>query len=67
MTTYADTTNLTEILKNVYGEGITNQFNDEKITYNLFGKSDRKPGGKGYVSEGRCQCRRRYQADHKRN
>jgi hypothetical protein len=49
MTTYADTTNLTEILKNVYGEGITNQFNDEKITYNLFGKSDRKPGGKGYV------------------
>ena len=49
MTTYADTTNLTEILKNVYGEGITNQFNDEKITYNLFSKSDRKPGGKGYV------------------
>jgi hypothetical protein len=49
MSTYADTTNLTEILKNVYGEGLTNQFNDEKTTYNLFPKSDRKPGGKGYV------------------
>ena len=49
MTTYADTSNLTEILKNVYGEGLTNQFNDEKITYNQFPKSDRKPGGKGYV------------------
>lgn len=49
MSTYADTTNLTEILKNVYGEGITNQFNDEKVTYNLFPKSDRKPAGKNYV------------------
>lgn len=49
MSTYADTSNLTEILKTVYGEGLTNQFNDEKITYNLFPKSDRKPGGKGYV------------------
>ena len=49
MTTYADSTNLTEILKTVYGEGLTNQFNDEKITYNLFPKSDRKPGGKGYT------------------
>lgn len=49
MTTYADSSNLTEILKNVYGEGLTNQFNDEKITYNQFEKSDRKPAGKGYV------------------
>jgi hypothetical protein len=49
MTTYADTSNLADILKNVYGEGLTNQFNDEKMTYNLFPKSDRKPAGKGYV------------------
>lgn len=49
MSNYADLTNLTDILKNVYGEGITNQFKDEKTTYNQFGKSDRKPGGKGYV------------------
>jgi hypothetical protein len=49
MTTYADTTNLTETLKYVYGEGITNQFNDEKITYNQLPMSDREIGGKGYV------------------
>lgn len=49
MTTYADTTNLTETLKYVYGDGITNQFNDEKITYNQLEKSDRSIGGKGYV------------------
>ena len=49
MSTYADLTNLAEILKNVYGEGLTNQFNDEKITYNLFNKSDRKPSGNGYI------------------
>ena len=49
MTAYADLTNLADILKNVYGEGITNQFQDEKVTYNQFPKSDRKPGGKGYV------------------
>lgn len=49
MSTYADLTNLTDVLKNVYGEGLTNQFNDEKTTYNLFPKSDRKPGGKGYI------------------
>lgn len=46
---YTDTTNLSEILKNVYGEGLTNQFADEKITYNLFTKSDRKPAGNGYI------------------
>ena len=49
MSTYADLTNLADILKNVYGEGLTNQFNDEKITYNLFPKSDRKPAGNGYI------------------
>lgn len=49
MTVYADATNLTDILKSVYGEGLTNQFNDEKITYNQFPKSERKIGGKGYV------------------
>ncbi len=49
MTAYADVTNLADVLKNVYGEGLTNQFKDEKTTYNQFPKSDRKPGGKGYV------------------
>jgi hypothetical protein len=45
----ASLSSLVDILKNVYGEGLTNQFNDEKITYNQFPKSDRKPGGAGYV------------------
>lgn len=49
MTTYSDLTNLVEILKNVYGEGLRNQFNDEKMTYNTFPKSDRKPAGAGYI------------------
>ncbi len=49
MTAYADLTNLADVLKNVYGEGLMNQFKDEKTTYNQFSKSDRKPGGKGYV------------------
>ncbi len=49
MSTYADLTNLVEILKNVYGDGLKNQFEDEKITYNLFPKSDRKPAGNGYI------------------
>lgn len=49
MPEYSDLTNLADILKNVYGEGLTNQFNDEVTTYNLFQKSDRKPGGNGYV------------------
>jgi hypothetical protein len=49
MALYADLTNLADVLKNVYGEGLTNQFNDEKITYNMFPKSDRKPGGNGYI------------------
>lgn len=49
MSDYSDLTNLAEILKTVYGEGLKNQFNDEKTTYNQFPKSDRKPSGKGYV------------------
>lgn len=49
MTDYADLTNLAEILKNVYGEGLTNQFNDETTTYNMFPKSDRRPAGNGYI------------------
>ena len=49
MTEYADLTNLAEILKDVYGDGLKNQFNDEKITYNLFPKSDRRPAGNGYI------------------
>ena len=49
MTNYADLTNLVEILKNVYGEGLRNQFNDEKTTYNMFPKSERSPKGLGYI------------------
>lgn len=49
MAAYADLTNLVEILKNVYGDGLKNQFDDEKITYNLFPKSERKPAGNGYI------------------
>lgn len=48
-TAYAALDSLTEILKNVYGEGLKNQFEDEKLTYNQFPKSERRPGGKGYV------------------
>lgn len=48
-TQYAALDSLTEILKNVYGEGLRNQFEDEKLTYNQFQKSDRRPGGKGYI------------------
>jgi hypothetical protein len=49
MTAYADLTNLTNALKTVYGDGLKNQFNDEKTTYNLFPKSDKSPKGKGYT------------------
>lgn len=48
-TAYAALDSLVEILKNVYGQGLANQFADEKTTYNLFPKSDRKPKGLGYV------------------
>lgn len=49
MTTYSDLSNLVEILKAVYGEGLTNQFKDEVTTYNQFPHSTVKPGGTGYV------------------
>ena len=48
-TAYAALDSLVDILKNVYGEGLKNQFADEKTTYNLFPKSDRKPAGLGYI------------------
>lgn len=47
-TLYAAKDSLLETLKEVYGD-LRDQFKDEKITYNQFGVSDRKPGGKGYV------------------
>ena len=50
MTAYADLTNLADILKNVYGEGITNQFNDERTTYNLFPRATEGPRGKAMSS-----------------
>lgn len=46
---YHDLTAMQEELKNVYGKGLQNQFADEKTTYNMFPKSDRKPRGLGYV------------------
>lgn len=46
---YHDLTAMQDELKNVYGKGLANQFADEKTTYNLFPKSDRKPRGLGYV------------------
>jgi hypothetical protein len=49
MSSYADLTNLIETLKYNYGEGLKNQFPDEKLTYNQFPKSERKPVGLGYV------------------
>src|SRR4030043_68774 len=49
MVDYTDTTNLAEVLKNVYGSGLKNQFNDAKTTYNLFPKSERQPRGNGYI------------------
>ncbi len=45
---YHDLTAITDTLKFVYGQGITNQFADEKTTYNLFPISERKPRGLGY-------------------
>ena len=45
---YHDLAAITNTLKYVYGSGITNQFADEKTTYNLFPTSERKPRGLGY-------------------
>lgn len=49
MSAYHDLTNLADTLKNVYGTGLHDQFNQAPITYNQFPKSTRKPRGKGYV------------------
>ena len=46
---YHDLTAINDTLKNAYGEGLANQFQDEHMTYNMFPKSDRKPRGNGYV------------------
>lgn len=46
---YHDLAALTDTLKNVYGDSLTEQFADETTTYNQFPKSNRKPKGKGYV------------------
>ncbi len=43
-----DLTAIQETLKNVYGEGLTRQFADERTTYNQFPKSSRAPRGLGY-------------------
>jgi hypothetical protein len=46
---YSTLTTIVKLLKTIYGVGITNQFADEKVTWNLLTKSDRKPKGLGYV------------------
>ena len=45
---YHDLTAITGTLKNVYGQGLANQFADERTTYNQFPKSSRAPRGLGY-------------------
>lgn len=45
---FHDLSAITDTLKYVYGAGITNQFADEKTTYNQFPVSERKPRGLGY-------------------
>jgi hypothetical protein len=49
MSLYLNLTTFGDVLKNVYGDGLTNQFNDEKITYKMFPKSDRKPAVNGFI------------------
>lgn len=48
MPDYHDLQAITDTLKIVYGQGITNQFADEQMTYNTFPKSERSPKGLGY-------------------
>ena len=45
---FHDLSAIDNTLKFVYGQGITNQFADEKTTYNQFPTSERKPRGLGY-------------------
>lgn len=46
---FHDLTAISDTLKTVYGTGLTNQFTDEKTTYNQFPKSARQPRGLGYA------------------
>lgn len=46
---YTDASAIAFMLQEVYGEGMTNQFADETLTYHQFPKSDRQPRGEGYV------------------
>lgn len=48
-TTYADLTNLSDILKQVYGPRIEQQQRRDAMTYMEFPVSPRKPGGLGYI------------------
>jgi len=48
MTDVHTLTAITDTLKTVYGQGITNQFADEQMTYNTIPKSERSPKGLGY-------------------
>lgn len=49
MADYNDLTNIADTLKNVYGSALTNQFAEERTTYNQFPKSGRAPRGNGYI------------------
>ncbi len=46
---YHDLIAIQDTLKEVYGEGIENQFVDEQITYHQFPMNERKPAGLGYI------------------
>lgn len=45
---YIDLAAIDDTLKYVYGNRLTNQFEDETLTYHQFQKSDRTPSGLGY-------------------
>ena len=45
---FTDYTALADTLKTTYGDGLTNQFEDETTTWNQFPVSSRKCGGEGY-------------------
>lgn len=49
MTDYADLTNLSDLLKQVYGPRIEQQQRRDAMTYMEFPVSPRKPGGLGYI------------------
>ena len=45
---FTDLTAIADLLKYTYGDGLSNQFVDEKTAYHHFPKSERKPRGLGY-------------------